>query len=119
MPKNPPVVDTETLSAAFTLVFRQGRSPPSCPAPNDTDILNRILDAVPSASPASGREALIRVRRLSFDAAEIGAAFREGQYGKGGDAKAAAIAELETRNSGFLEQEYLTAFAVGVMWAGL
>lgn len=119
MPENPPAADTKTLSAAFTLVFRQGRSPPSCPAPNDTDILNRILDAVPSASPASGREALIRVRRLSFDAAGIGAAFREGQYGEGGDAKAAAIAELETRNSGFLEQEYLTAFAVGLMWAGL
>ena len=39
--------DPAALSAAFALVFRKGRSPPSCPVPDDTDLLNRIRDAVP------------------------------------------------------------------------
>jgi len=112
-------MDTKTLSAAFSLLFRQGRSPPSCPAPDDVDLLNRIRDAVPEVSPAVCREALIRVRRLSFDAAEIGCGFRDGQYGKGESAMAAALAELEEKNPGFSIAEYRTAFAVGQMWAGL
>ncbi|WP_321508032.1 hypothetical protein [uncultured Methanoregula sp.] len=119
MSKVPPVMDPETLSTAFTLLFRQGRSPPSCPAPDDMDLLNRIRDAVPAVSPSVCREALIRVRRLSFDAAEIGAGFHDGQYGEGESARAAALAELEERNAGFSEAEYRTAFSVGLMWAGL
>lgn len=114
-----PAADPETLSAAFVLVFHQGRSPPSCPAPNDNDLLNRIRDAVPLASPAVCREALVRVRRLSFDVTEICAAFREGEYGSGDGAKAAALCELEDRNPGFTDAEYRTAFLVGLMWAGL
>lgn len=114
-----PAADPETLSAAFVLVFRKGRSPPSCPVPDDTDLLNRIRDAVPQASPAVCREALIRVRRLSFDVTEICTAFREGAYGSGDDAQAAALCELEDRNPGFTDAEYRTAFLVGQMWAGL
>lgn len=115
----PPVMDAKTLSAAFVLVFHKGRSPPSCPTPDDTDLLNRIRDAVPDAPPAACRDALIRVRRLSFDAAEIGSLFCANHYGKGEPAQAAALADLEERNPGFSEPEYRTAFAVGQMWAGL
>ena len=114
-----PETDPETLSAAFVLVFRQGRSPPSCPAPDDNDLLNRIRDAVPAATPAVCREALVRVRRLSFDVMEICTALREGQYGSGGEAQAEAIRDLEGRNPGFTGAEYRTAFLVGQMWAGL
>jgi hypothetical protein len=111
--------DPAALSAAFALVFRKGRSPPSCPVPDDTDLLNRIRDAVPAASPAACREALVRVRRLSFDAAESGRAFREGEYGSGDEARAAALAGLEQKNPGFSDPEYETAFSVGLLWASL
>ena len=115
----PRTIDPRILSAAFSLVFRQGRSPPSCPAPDDTDLLNRIRDAVPAVSPAACRDALIRVRRLSFDVTEIATAFREGQYGTGPDAEAAALCELEDKDPGFSDAEYRTAFKVGQLWAGL
>ena len=118
-PAHRPVTDPEVLSAAFVLVFRQGRSPPSCPAPNDTDLLNRIRDAVPAASPLVCRDALVRVRRLSFDVTEICTAFREGQFGSGDEGRAAALGELERQNPGFSDAEYHTAFNVGQMWAGL
>ncbi len=114
-----PATDPIALSAAFVLIFRQGRSPPSCPMPNDTDLLNRIRDAVPQASPAVCREALVRVRRLSFDVTEICTLFREGQYGTGDGARGAALQELMERNPGFTDAEYRTAFNVGLMWAGL
>lgn len=114
-----PAVDPRALSAAFVLVFRQGRSPPSCPSPNDTDLLNRIRDAVPAASPVVCREALVRVRRLSFDVTEICSAFLEGKYGGSDTARAAALSEIEVRNPGFTSAEYRTAFLVGQMWAGL
>ena len=117
--KNQPAADPKVLSAAFVLVFRQGRSPPSCPAPDDAGLLNRISDAIPSASPAACREALVRVRRLSFDALEAGTTFIQGDYGEGDPAKAAAIADLESKNPGFSESEYRTAFSVGLLWAGL
>jgi len=114
-----PAADPETLSAAFVLVFRKGRSPPSCPVPDDNDLLNRIRDAVPQASPAVCRDALVRVRRLTFDVTEVCTAFREGVYGSGDRAQAAALCELEDRNPGFTPAEYRTAFLVGQMWAGL
>lgn len=117
--KNSPAPSPATLSAAFVLVFRQGRSPPSCPAPDDAGLLNRISDAVPSESPAACREALVRVRRLSFDVLEIASMFRQGEFGEGDSAKAAALAELEGRDPGFSEPEYRTAFSVGLLWAGL
>ncbi len=114
-----PPPDPAALSAAFVLVFRQGRSPPSCPAPNDTDLLNRIRDAVPAASPSACRDALVRVRRLSFDAEEVASSFRSGEYGLGDAAAAAALVDLEEKNPGFSTAEYRTAFAVGRMWAGM
>jgi hypothetical protein len=112
-------LDPAVLSAAFVLVFRQGRSPPSCPVPDDNGLLNRIQDTVPGASPASCREALIRVRRLSFDIVEVCAAFHEGEYGMDDAAKGSALADLERKNPGFSEPEYRTAFSVGLMWAQL
>ncbi|HII99710.1 MAG TPA: hypothetical protein HA272_10780 [Methanoregula sp.] len=117
----PPVPrpDPLALGAAFALVFEKGRSPPSCPMPDDAGLLNRILDAAPNASPSACRDALVRVRRLSFDAVETGASFREGAYGSGADAKAAALADLEEKNPHFTETEYVTAFAVGLIWAGM
>ncbi len=111
--------DPSVLSAAFILVFRQGRSPPSCPVPDDNDLLNRILDAVPAAPPSACRDALVRVRRLSFDVLEVCTAFNAGEYGSGEGAKAAALADLQARDPGFSVEEYRTAFAVGLMWAGL
>ncbi len=115
----PRTLDPAVLSAAFSLIFRQGRSPPSCQTPDETGLLNRIRDAVPSASPAACRDALIRVRRLSFDVVEVAGAFREGQYGKGDDAESAALCELEDKDPGFTDTEYRTAFRVGQMWAAL
>jgi hypothetical protein len=111
--------DPAALSAAFTLVFRKGRSPPSCPVPDDTDLLNRIRDAVPAVSPADCRDALVRVRRLSFDAVEICGAFRQGEFGTGDMSRATALADLEKKNPGFSDPEYQIAFAVGLMWADL
>jgi hypothetical protein len=111
--------DAKALSAAFTLVFRQGRSPPSCPMPDDAGLLNRIMDFAPDASPAACRDALVRVRRLSFDVVDTGRAFREGEYGTGEGSQAAALADLEGKNPGFSDPEYQTAFAVGLMWSGL
>ena len=111
--------DPAALSAAFALVFRQGRSPPSCLLPDDAGLLNRILDAAPDAPPSSCRDALVRVRRLSFDAVEVASAFREGEYGNGDGAEAAALEDLARKNSGFSHDEYLTAFAVGRIWADL
>jgi hypothetical protein len=116
---SPPELSPALLSAAFDLVFRKGRSPPSCPMPDDNDLLNRILDAVPSASPKACRQALIRVRRLSFDVVEVCSAFRQGEYGAGDGSKAVALADLEGKNPGFSKAEYITAFAVGLMWVEL
>jgi hypothetical protein len=116
---SPRTLDPKILSAAFSLVFRKGRSPPSCTHPDDTDLLNRIRDAAPSASPAACRDALIRVRRLSFDVVELAGAFREGQYGAGEDAEAAVLCELTAKDPGFTKAEYRTAFEVGLMWAAL
>jgi hypothetical protein len=112
----PEKADEAVLSATFTLVFRQGRSPPSCPQPNETDLLNRIRDAVPAASPAACRDALIRVRRLSSDVLDVCGAFREGNFGTGREAKSAAIQKLAQDNPGFTGPEYETAFAVGMLW---
>ena len=117
--ESPPALNPAVLTAAFDLVFRKGRSPPSCPMPDDNDLLNRILDAVPSASPKACRQALIRVRRLSFDVMEVCSAFRQGDYGAGDESRAGALADLEGKNPGFSQDEYITAFAVGLMWAGL
>jgi hypothetical protein len=128
-----PATDPKALSAAFVLVFcdrrehdkdpedsslQQGRSPPACPVPGDTDLLNRIRDAVPSASPAVCREALVRVQRLSFDVTAICTAFREGQFGSGDGARAAALHELREHNPGFSDAEYRTAFNLGQLWSG-
>lgn len=117
--RSPPAPDPSVLSAAFVLVFRQGRSPPSCPAPDDAGLMNRISDAVPSASPTACRDALVRVRRLSFDALEAGTMYLEGEYGEGEKARALAVADLEAKDPGFTGPEYRTAFSVGLMWAGL
>jgi hypothetical protein len=116
MPAAPPKPNKEALSAAFTLVFSQGRSPPSCPAPDDIDLLNRIRDKVQSASPAECRDALIRVQRLSHDVYEVCGAFREGVYGTGDKAQAIALSLLIEKCPGLNEKEYRTAFAVGMMW---
>jgi len=116
MPAAPPKPNKAALSAAFTLVFSQGRSPPSCPAPDDIDLLNRIRDKVKSASPAECRDALIRVQRLSHDVYEVCEAFREGVYGTGDKAQAIALSLLKEKCPGLNEKEYRTAFAVGMMW---
>jgi hypothetical protein len=115
----PEKADPAVLSAAFVLVFRQGRSPPSCPAPDDAGLLNRIRDAAPAASDAACRDALVRVRRLSFDALEAGSEYLGGGFGDGGDAKRKAESTLEVKNPGFTKPEYSTAFSVGLMWASL
>ncbi len=119
MKNSRPPIDPAVLSAAFMLVFRKGRSPPSCVAPNDTDLLNRIRDIVPAATPAACREALIRVRRLSFDVLELASAFCEAEYEERGDAGAFMLRELEDKDPGFSEDEYRTALAVGMIWTKL
>ena len=112
-PQNP---GPEVLSIAFDLIFRKGRSPPSCPAPDDNDLLNRIRDKVQNESPAQCRDALIRIQRLSHDVYDVCDAFREGEYGTGNEALVAAIAVLRKKCPGLSDEEYRTAFAVGMMW---
>lgn len=104
------------MSIAFDLIFRKGRSPPSCPAPNDTDLLNRIRDKVQNESPAMCRDALIRIQRLSHDVYDVCNAFRDGEYGGDTDAMEKALAVLRKMCPGLTEDEYRTAFAVGMMW---
>ncbi len=116
MPAAPPKSNKADLSAAFTLVFCQGRSPPSCPAPHNTDLLNRIRDKIPNASPAECRDTLIRIQQLSHDVYEICEAFREGVFGTGDEAQAQALSLIEEKYPGLTEKEYRTAFAVGMMW---
>ncbi|MCU0632156.1 MAG: hypothetical protein MUC66_04170 [Methanolinea sp.] len=108
--------DRETLSAAFSLVFRQGRAPPSCPSPCESELLNFIRDRVPAASPAACRDALIRVRKLSKDVYTVCDQFREGLFGSGDTAQVAAMKALMEKNPGFSEEEYRVAFSVGMMW---
>ena len=112
----PPKPTSEVMSIAFDLIFRKGRSPPSCPAPDDTDLLNRIRDRVRNESPAMCRDALIRIQRLSHDVYEVCGAFREGEYGSGDEALGTALALLEKKCPGLSEDEYRTAFAIGMMW---
>jgi hypothetical protein len=116
MPAAPQKPNKAALSAAFSLVFCQGRSPPSCPVPNDTDLLNRIRDKTPNASPVECRDALIRVQRLSHNVYEVCEAFREGEYGKGDEAQAMVLSLIEEKCPGLIEKEYRTAFAIGMMW---
>lgn len=108
--------DPEALSIAFDLVFRKGRAPPSCPTPHERELLNHIMDKVQAASPAACRDALIRVRKLSYDIYPVCDAFREGGYGIGKEAEDAAIRDLEEKNPGFTSDQYRVAFAVGMMW---
>ena len=116
LPAVPPLPGHEVMTIAFDLVFRKGRSPPSCPAPDDTDLLNRIRDKVQNESPAMCRDALIRIQRLSHDVYEVCGAFRDGEYGSGDDALETALSLLRTTCPGLSEDEYRTAFAVGMMW---
>jgi len=106
----------EVMSIAFDLIFRKGRSPPSCLAPDDNDLLNRIRDKVRNESPAMCRDALIRIQRLSHDVYEVSGAFREGEYGSGDKALGKALALLQKKCPGLSDEEYRTAFAVGMMW---
>lgn len=116
MPAQPPAPSQAVMSIAFDLIFRKGRSPPSCPAPDDIDLLNRIRDKVENESPAMCRDALIRIQRLSHDVYDVCNAFREGEYGSGKEAMETALALLEKKCPGLSEDEYQTAFAVGMMW---
>ena len=116
MTTQPPIPSPEVMTIAFDLIFRQGRSPPSCPAPNDTDLLNRIRDKVHNESPAMCRDALIRVQRLSHDVYDVCNAFREGEYGSGDEAIEAAVAVLRKKCPGLSDEQYRKAFAVGMMW---
>lgn len=111
--------DPDALAIAFDLVFRKGMAPPSCPTPDERGILNRIMDRVHAASPAACRDALIRVRKLSYDVYTVCDAFREGAFGIGNEAEDAAIRELEGKNPGFTSDQYRRAFEVGMMWTAL
>ncbi len=114
LPASPP--GPEVMSIAFDLIFRKGRSPPSCPAPDDMDLLNRIRDRVQNESPAMCRDALIRIQRLKHDVYDICNAFRDGEYGSGDEAIATALALLQAKCPGLSGEEYRTAFAIGMMW---
>ena len=116
MAEPPAQANARVLSAAFDLVFRQGRSPPSCPNPDESDLLNRIRDRAPEAPAVACREALIRVRRLSLDVYDVCDAFRDGALGTGEEAHEAALRALAGSNPGFTRDQYERAFAVGMMW---
>ena len=116
MPALPQKPSPEVMSIAFDLIFRKGRSPPSCPAPDNTDLLNRIRDKVQNESPAMCRDALIRIQRLSHDVYEVCGAFRKGELGSGDEALAKALFLLEKKCPSLSDDEYRTAFAVGMMW---
>lgn len=109
-------VAPDLLSAAFDLVFRQGRSPPSCPAPDDSDLCRRIMALVPAASLEDCRDALQKVRELSRQAYRVCDAYRDGVYGKGRAAETKAVRELAAGCPGFSEDQYRTAFSVGMLW---
>lgn len=119
MPKPRHIQDPAALRIAFDLVFRKGRSPPSCPMPDDRELLNIIMDRAPEASASGCRDALILVRKLSYDVYQVCDAFREGSYGGGDDGGKAAIRDLEQKNPGFTPDEYQKAFAIGMMWTAL
>ena len=116
MPAEVPGADRVVLGAAFTLVFRQGRAPPSCPVPDEADLVSRIREMVPGASPDTCREAISMVRKLSRDALVVCDGYRYGVYGRGPDAQKAAIRTLAAKNPDFSEIEYMTAFSTGMMW---
>ncbi len=116
MPAQPPKPSSAVMSIAFDLIFRKGRSPPSCPAPDDIDLLNRIRDKVQNESPAVCRDALIRIQRLSHDVYEVCGAFRDGEYGSGDEAMVTALDLLRKKCPGLSDEEYQKAFAVGMMW---
>ena len=86
------------------------------PAPDDNDLLNRIRDKVQNESPAMCRDALIRIQRLSHDVYDICGAFREGEYGSGDEALVKAFSLLRMKCPMLSEEEYRTAFTVGMMW---
>ncbi len=111
-----PGTDRPVLSAAFTLVFRQGRAPPSCMVPDEADLVSRVREIVPDTPPKICREAISKVRRLSREAVIVCDAFRCGAYGRGPDAQDTAIRVLAGKNPGFSEVEYRTAFSTGMMW---
>jgi hypothetical protein len=116
MPAVPPQPTPEVMSIAFDLIFRKGRSPPSCPAPDDNDLLNCIRDKAQNESPAMCRDALIRIQRLSHDVYDVCNAFRESEYGNGDEAMGKALTQLQKKCPGLSQDEYRTAFAVGMMW---
>lgn len=116
MNDTPVSADFATISAAFSLVFCQGRAPPSCPNPREEELLNRICERVPAASPEACRDAMIRVRKLSCDVYVVCDQFREGYFGTGNQAQVAAIRALAQMSPGFTEEEYRTAFVTGMMW---
>lgn len=115
-PAQPQPPTPAVMSIAFDMIFCKGRSPPSCPSPDNVDLLNRIRDKVQNESPAMCRDALIRIQRLSHDVYDVCNAFREGEYGCGDAAMETALNLLKKKCPGLSDEEYRTAFAVGMMW---
>ncbi|MDX8550355.1 hypothetical protein KHC33_11635 [Methanospirillum sp. J.3.6.1-F.2.7.3] len=106
------------LSVAFDLIFRKGRSPPSCPNPDKSALCLRIQSMVPGSSDELCIQAIDRVRKLSIDSYDISVDYLQGSYGDDEQAIESAIKMLSDKNPGFSEDEYVKAFEVGMMWAG-
>jgi hypothetical protein len=105
------------LSAAFDQVFRKGRSPPSCPHPNESDLFSRIRDQVSDATDPECMIAMKKVRKLSKDSFELCEAYYQGTFGSGDEAIEKVIKALSEDNPEFSEEEYEKALSVGMMWA--
>lgn len=116
MPSMPSDMNLEAKRASFELAFGSSRSPLPYERRTDRELLPRIQERAPNASSEEIFDALARVRRLCDNAYEVCDAFRDGGFGEGTSARAAALKELTERTPGFTEAEYKTAFASGLLW---
>lgn len=109
-------MNLEAKRASFELAFGSRRSPLPYERQTDRELLPRVQERAPNASPEEILDALVRVRRLCDNVYEVCDAFRDGRFGEGTPARAAALSELAERIPGFTEAEYKTAFAEGLLW---
>ncbi len=116
MREEPTSVNPEAVRAAFELAFANPRSPLSYETSTDSELQPRVRRGAPAASPEECLGALAMVRRLCDDIYKICGDFRDGKFGKGDSARAAAVRQLAVRNPGFTAGDYEAAFSAGLLW---
>ncbi len=116
MSKQSADLNIEAKHAAFELAFDGGRSPLPYERWTDEELLPKVKDLAPTASPEECLDALSMVRRLCDDVYEVCETFRSGEFGEGTLARQAALRELSIKSPGFTGAEYDTAFSAGLLW---